>query len=159
VAVDARKRADAARRMFPPRSFDYVPENEYEGAEAVTIDVSPFPASELSKLGDSVTRLAQLYYVDGRSLAEVVGLAAKDVVNVLRPIVRVRDEPDLTVDDLPADALSGCLELVLESISPGKWKSLGRKFQDVFGIETVPVGAVEMAAARATAEAAANVGA
>ncbi len=122
------------RKLFGVRAFDYVPEDNPDNQPPVRIEVMPFQPSKLGEIADAAVKLGTLYYVEQRSINEIIGMAADDIVRVLRPYVKVPADDRITIEDLPDGAFAEALTHFIRSLSPGKWQALGATLMTKFSL-------------------------
>lgn len=142
------------RRVLGRRSFEFVMEDD-EGAKLppLRIEVKFLPVDDFVEFFDLVGRLGMAYFTGDTNIWGAMGTSVKEVKALLEPLVSVPSSPNLKLGDLPADVLPGCLKIVMESISPGKWQGLGKFLEERYGLSGIFAKAAEQAQAKAEAEA------
>lgn len=131
---NAADRESELRRFFGRGGFEYQPEDVDGPLPKVFIKVEPFQISRFFDISDVALRIGALYFIEQRSISEIILVAQTDVLGLLRPLVSVPDCPSLKIDDLPPGVLAGALLLILKSITPGNWGALGSEIVGKFGL-------------------------
>lgn len=149
VQKDMVEKDTELRRLFGRLSFLFKwddDENNPDQLPPLKIEVKFLPVERFIEFFDLMGRLGTGYFIQGKQLWELVAESVSEVKQLLVPLVSVPSSPTLTLDDLPADVLPECLGIVLDSISPKKWQSLGAKLEEKYGISGwLPAEMVPMA--------------
>ncbi len=115
----------ALERLFPKQEVTI---------RGVAINVMPLPFHQVGSLFRAFYNLWPL--LDGKQTPEdIIGAAFDDVLKVLNKCVSVPEDPNLTVGDLPFEALPDLLEAFLkQSLDVGKWRALGSTISSLTGL-------------------------
>ena len=122
------KKAAVRSRLFPVQVVKH---------NGVAIEVKPLRYGRVPEATDFIwevfTRLGQQDMT-----RDFVREGFDSLASYLNECVSVPDDPDLTIEDLPFDAIPGILDIFIEqTLKPGNWKALAQGLSKKLGIEMI----------------------
>lgn len=126
------KKAQVRSRLYPVTTLKH---------NGVPIEVKPL---RYGRVPEAMEFLWDLFAnASAGEITKEFILDSIDSINrYLNECVRVPDDPEMTVEDLPFDAIPDVLEVFLEqTLKPGNWQALAQKMKAKFGITiAMPLG-------------------
>jgi hypothetical protein len=130
-SVDAKK-AQVRSKLYPVQVLKH---------NAVPIEVRPL---RYGKIPEAIDFLWEFFQKSSAGeLTKEFLLESLDSLNrYLNECVRIPDDPEMTIEDLPFDALPAVIEVFLEqTLKPGNWQALAQKLKETLGVTiATPLG-------------------
>ena len=126
------KKARVRSRLYPVQTLKH---------NSVPIDIMPL---RYGKVPEAIDFLWEFFQKSssGELTKEFLLESLESLNRYLNECVKIPDDPEMTIEDLPFDAIPAVLDVFLEqTLKPGNWQTLAQKLKTTLGVTiATPLG-------------------